>query len=96
MRFLNMAVTSPLFADVDQATVRSVMRSLAEESHPRGRQIMGAAESIASFRLVIEGRVKIVRSNSHNGHELTLWLLGPGDGFDVVSLLDGSPHAVTA
>lgn len=72
------------------------MRSLAGESHSKGKQIMGTADSADTFRLVIEGRVKIVRSNSHEGRELTLWLLGPGDGFDVVSLLDGEPHAVTA
>lgn len=94
--FDNAIVNSPLFAGVDQQTVSSIACSLAEESWSKGQLIMGAADSVASFRLVIAGRVKIVRSNSEDGHELTLWLLGPGDGFDVVSLLDGKPHAVTA
>jgi CRP/FNR family transcriptional regulator, cyclic AMP receptor protein len=89
-------VNSPLFQGVDQQTVSSIAGSLAEESWSKGQLIMGAADSVESFRLVISGRVKIVRSNSHDGHELTLWLLGPGDGFDIVSLLDGKPHAVTA
>jgi CRP/FNR family transcriptional regulator, cyclic AMP receptor protein len=92
----NAIMNSPLFEGVDQHTVSSIAGSLAEESWSKGQLIMGAADSIESFRLVIEGRVKIVRSNSHDGHELTLWLLGPGDGFDIVSLLDGKPHAVTA
>jgi CRP/FNR family cyclic AMP-dependent transcriptional regulator len=96
VRLQNAIARSPLLANLDRQTVGSLVRSLTEESHPRGRLIMGPQDSVASFRLVVEGRVKIVRSNSHEGRELTLWLLGPGDGFDVVSLLDGKPHAVTA
>ena len=92
----NAIVNGPLFEGVDRQTVSSITDSLAEESWSKGQLIMGAADSIESFRIVIEGRVKIVRSNSQDGHELTLWLLGPGDGFDIVSLLDGKPHAVTA
>lgn len=96
LQFEHAIAQSPLFAGVGAWTVSSMLRSLAEESHSKGKQIMGATDSVESFRLIIEGRVKIVRSNSHDGRELTLWLLGPGDGFDIVSLLDGEPHAVTA
>jgi CRP/FNR family transcriptional regulator, cyclic AMP receptor protein len=96
MQWDNVIAKSPLFAGVEQRTVSSLVRSLAEESHSRGQLIMGPADCAASFRLVVAGRVKIVRSNSHDGRELTLWLLGPGDGFDIVSLLDGEPHSVTA
>jgi CRP/FNR family transcriptional regulator, cyclic AMP receptor protein len=94
--FENAIARSPLFAGVGEWTLSSLTRSLSEESHPKGKQIMGVKDSLASFRIVIEGRVKVVRSNSHDGRELTLWLLGPGDAFDIVSLLDGEPHAVTA
>jgi CRP/FNR family transcriptional regulator, cyclic AMP receptor protein len=96
MPFENVIANSALLAGVDQGTMRSMAGSLAEERWSRGRQILGPGDSAESFRLVIEGRIKIVRSNSHDGRELTLWLLGPGDGFDIVSLLDGQPHAVTA
>jgi len=57
---------------------------------------MGPADVTERFRIVTTGRVKITRSNSRDGHELIVWLLGPGDGFDIVSLLDGEPHAVSA
>lgn len=95
MRFENAIANSPLLSGVDQVSVRSIASSLVEEHWSKGRQLMGVADSVEKFRLVIEGRVKIVRSDSH-GHEITLWLLGPGDGFDIVSLLDGKPHAATA
>lgn len=96
MPFQDAIANSPLLSGVDPQTLRSIAGSLVEERWSKGRQLMGVADSVERFRLVIEGRVKIVRSNSHDGHELTLWLLGPGDGFDIVSLLDGKPHAVSA
>lgn len=92
----NAIASSPLLSGVDQRTLRSIADSLVEERWSKGQQLMGVGDSVASFRLVIAGRVKIVRSNSQDGRELTLWLLGPGDGFDIVSLLDGQPHRVTA
>lgn len=87
---------SPLLEGVDPETVATIASALTQETWPKGRQIMAPAETTESFRLVLDGRVKIVRSNSRDGHELTLWLLGPGDGFDIVSLLDGKLHSVTA
>lgn len=87
---------SPLFDGVEEQTVRGLEASLLEESWLKGHQIMGPSDSVESFRIVLEGRVKIVRSNSRDGRELTLWLLGPGDGFDIACLLDGRPHGITA
>ena len=66
------------------------------EEWAKGHQIMGPSDSMVNFRLVLQGRVKISCSNYRDGRELTLWLLGPGEGFDIACLLDGRAHAVTA
>jgi CRP-like cAMP-binding protein len=87
---------SPLLAGVDAALAQRMAIAMTEESWPLGAQIMGPHDSVERFRIIVSGRVKIVSSNSHSGRELTLWLLGAGDGFDIVSLLDGKPHAVSA
>ena len=44
------------------------------------------------FFLLLEGRIEMMRTNPDTGRCLTLDLLHPGDGFDVVTLLDGKPH----
>lgn len=88
--------TSPLFAGLDPPTLRRLDASMNEETWPARRQLMGPGDSLECFRVIVSGRVKIVRSNPLDGRELTLWLLGPGDAFDVVSLLDGQIHAVSA
>jgi CRP-like cAMP-binding protein len=87
---------SPLFAGLSREALREVSAALITQSWPLRRQIIGRSDTTGRFFLVVEGRVKISRSNAHDGRDLTLWLLGPGDGFDIVSLLDGRPHDVSA
>ena len=96
MELLTVLRASPLFAGIDSPTLRRLLAAMSEESTPARRQLMGPAQSTEHFRVIVSGRVKIVRSSAEDGRELTLWLLGPGDGFDVVSLLDGRTHAVSA
>ena len=44
------------------------------------------------FYLLLEGRIEMMRTHPDTGRSITLDLLYPGDGFDVVTLLDGKPH----
>lgn len=46
------------------------------------------------FYLLINGRVEIIRVNPDTGRSITLSLLGPGDGIDVVTLLNNDPHEI--
>jgi len=47
-----------------------------------------------AFYLLIDGRVEVTRVNPETGRCITLSLLGPGDGIDVVTLLNNDPHDV--
>ncbi len=87
---------SPLFAGLEPRVLREIAAVFGVESFRKGAQILVPADTSKYFRIVTRGRVKVTRSNSQNARELTLWLLGPGDGFDVVSLLDGEPHDASA
>ena len=44
------------------------------------------------FHILIQGRIEMMRINPDTGRSVTLDLLQPGDGFDIVTLLDGQPH----
>ncbi len=87
---------SPLFHGVTNAAFEEMARVFVPQSWPRHTEIMAGTQTSQRFVILTAGRVKITRSNGHNGRELILWLLGPGDGFDVIALLDGEPHAVSA
>jgi CRP-like cAMP-binding protein len=47
------------------------------------------------FFLLLEGRLEMTRIHPESGREVTLDLLNPGDGFDVITLLDGQYHEAT-
>ncbi|MEA2116150.1 MAG: Crp/Fnr family transcriptional regulator, partial [Thermodesulfobacteriota bacterium] len=46
--------------------------------------------------LVISGRAKVAVYNPDNGREHIMFLIGPGDGFDLISLLDDEWHDAVA
>jgi CRP-like cAMP-binding protein len=87
---------SPLFKGVRPGTFELIRQELVPETWPKQTVILSAAQTNQRFFIVRRGRVKIVRTNGHSGRELTLWLLGPGDGFDLIALLDGQPHEISA
>jgi len=46
------------------------------------------------FHILIQGRIEMMRINPDTGRSVTLDLLQPGDGLDIITLLDGQPHEV--
>lgn len=96
MNIVSLLEKHPLFARIDRATLGQMARTFVLESWRKDREIAGSAESARNFRLIISGRVKIARGSADDAREITLWLLGRGDAFDIVSALDGQPHDVSA
>lgn len=47
------------------------------------------------FFLLLEGRLEMTRTHPESGRCVTLDLLKKGDGFDLITLLDGQRHEVT-
>lgn len=95
MQPIDILRSSPLFAGVDSTTLGKMARALVLERWPKHAEIMPESQTNQRFVVLVRGRVKVVRSNGDNGRDLTLWLLGPGDGFDIIGLLDALPHAVS-
>ena len=71
-----------------QAKLRSIMR---EKVFRAGEQVFAQDVPAQAFYIVVSGRVKIARL-APNGCEIILCMLGPGDLFCPVSLLDGGPQ----
>lgn len=87
---------SPLVRGLSAPAVEAMARAQRVEHAAAGTVLLQGEDTAARFHVVLEGRVKLVRHHAGNGRELTLFLLGPGDGFDIVGLLDGRPHDITA
>ncbi|MEC4684920.1 MAG: Crp/Fnr family transcriptional regulator [Nitrospirota bacterium] len=86
---------SELFGRLDQAVVQEMLLSFQRETWPKKSTVMHPEQTIRRFYVIISGRVKMTRVNPDTGKEFTIFLLGSGDGFDVVSLLDGKKHNVS-
>lgn len=60
----------------------------------KGEPAMDSDETLRYFYLIGEGRIKVYQYNPDNNREQTVYLLGPRDMFDVLTLLDGHRHDV--
>ncbi|MCI1749327.1 MAG: Crp/Fnr family transcriptional regulator [Acidipropionibacterium sp.] len=92
------AATQPFFSALG---TRSTARLLALSEVvvcPRGAELFEAGELAQDLFLVVEGKVKLTRPNSGTAshRESLLWLMGPGDMFGELSLVDGGTRSTTA
>ena len=75
------------------------LEQLAAQSYPRrlskGQVLFVEGEPADAMYVVRSGRVKVL-VGSQRGDELVLAVLGPGDSFGELSLVDGSPRSAGA
>jgi CRP-like cAMP-binding protein len=74
---------------IDEINRIGVMRK-----YPKGFPAMDPDDTLCHFYIIIEGRIKVYRYNPETNREQTLYLLGPHDMFDVLTVLDGRRHEV--
>ena len=85
---------SSLFSSLADAVLLDMLSHFRRETWKHGRCIADP-KSGQRFHVILSGRLKVGRINPETGRMVTLFLLGPGDAFDVISLLDGEPHPVS-
>ncbi|HEX6158530.1 MAG TPA: Crp/Fnr family transcriptional regulator [Thermoanaerobaculia bacterium] len=84
----------PLFADLDDRELTSIAQVAKTRRYAKDDVIFHADESGDVFCLIREGQVKITMI-SPEGKEIILSLLGPGDFFGEMALLDDEPRSAT-
>ena len=82
---------SPLFKSLPDTVLLEMLRRFRRETWKRGRCPTNPGTE-QRFYVILSGRLKMGRVNPETGRMITLFMLGPGDAFDVISLLDGNPH----
>ncbi len=82
---------SPLFHDVPQVLLDELLHEFRYE-YWRRKAIPSKGSCAQYFYLLLSGRLEVVHTHPETGRSVTLYLLQPGDGFDVIVLLDGEPH----
>ena len=84
---------SHLFASLPEALVQEMTEHFKAERW--GKKSFIDSEILQHrFFLLLEGRLEVSRTHPETGRSITLDLLRQGDGFDVITLLDGRKHDV--
>lgn len=85
----------PLFAELSPAEQAALAGLLKPHSYPAHQSIFWIGDAGSQFFIVRQGRVAMVYPDE-TGQEAVLGVLGPGEFFGELSLLDGGPRTATA
>jgi CRP-like cAMP-binding protein len=84
-----------LFAELSEAELAQLEQSAHRRPYRRGQVIFGQGEAGGSLCIVEAGRVNLLRI-SDDGKQLVVRVVGPGEFFGELALLDGAPRSADA
>jgi CRP/FNR family transcriptional regulator, cyclic AMP receptor protein len=84
----------PLFQSLNEAQLDVLATGSLRRNYPRGRTIVAEGEPSQSLYILLSGRAKVQRSDSE-GKEVILAVIGPGEFFGEMSLIDDSPRSAS-
>ncbi|WP_457597426.1 Crp/Fnr family transcriptional regulator [Hydrogenimonas sp.] len=82
------------FEGLSEQLIDEINRVGTIREYKKGEPAMDADDTLRHFYIVLDGRIKVYQYNPANNREQTLYLLGPHDMFDVLTVLDGKRHEV--
>ena len=84
----------PLFASFSEEPLRMLTTVVTRRSVTRGTIIMAAGDPTDSLYIILSGRLKVMMSDA-DGKEVILSILGPGEFFGEMGLIDDSPRSAS-
>jgi CRP-like cAMP-binding protein len=85
----------PLFDDVPEDVLSELAGRVRSRSIPRGKPIVRQGERAEGFYVVRSGTLEIVEENPQTGNERVLRVLGRGEAFGELGLLEAAPRTAT-
>src|SRR6185369_17195157 len=87
--------TVPIFAELSDADIASLSKLATRRRYPKDTVAFLENEEGDFFFMILEGRIKVTILGD-DGREVILSVLGPGDFFGEMALLDNEPRSATA
>jgi CRP/FNR family cyclic AMP-dependent transcriptional regulator len=84
----------PLFAMLPEDQLQKLAGTVVRRSFPKGSVVMSAGDPTETLYIIISGGVKVQVSDD-DGHEVILTVLGPGEFFGEMALLDDHPRSAS-
>jgi CRP-like cAMP-binding protein len=85
----------PIFCDLEQSDLDTLAGLATHRRYPKDGVVFFENEEGASFFMIVEGRIKVTILGD-DGREIILSVLGPGDFFGEMALLDNEPRSASA
>jgi CRP/FNR family cyclic AMP-dependent transcriptional regulator len=85
----------PIFSDLSEEDLVSLTRLTTRRTYPKDTVVFFENEEGDTFFVIVEGRIKVTILGD-DGREVILTMLGPGDFFGEMALLDNEPRSATA
>lgn len=84
-----------LFKDLKKGEIESILKLTSSKMYYKNNTILSEAEKFsATFYIISKGKVKVSRMDD-DGKEIVLSILGPGNFFGEMSLIDGLSRSAT-
>jgi CRP-like cAMP-binding protein len=87
--------TVPIFSELSETDVTSLAQLLARRKYAKDAVVFFENEEGDSFFMIVHGRIKVTILGD-DGREVILSMLGPGDFFGEMALLDNEPRSASA
>src|SRR3970282_1072345 len=84
----------PLFSSVPEEQLRLLTTVVTRRSTTRGSIIVAGGDAPDSLYIVLSGRLKVMMSDA-DGKEVILSILGPGEFFGEMGLIDDNPRSAS-
>jgi CRP/FNR family cyclic AMP-dependent transcriptional regulator len=81
----------PLFSGLEEDQLETLRKALIVKTYPKNVYLFSEGDPSDSFYVVEKGKVN-VGINDEEGREVILSVLGPGEYFGEMALLDGEPR----
>jgi CRP-like cAMP-binding protein len=87
--------TVPIFSELTDSDIASLAKLSSRRRFPKDTVVFFENEEGDFFFMILEGRIKVTILGD-DGREVILSMLGPGDFFGEMALLDNEPRSATA
>jgi CRP/FNR family cyclic AMP-dependent transcriptional regulator len=87
--------TVPIFSELSDVDIASLAKLTSRRSCPKDTVVFFENEEGDSFFIIVDGRIKVTILGD-DGREVILSVLGRGDFFGEMALLDNEPRSATA
>ena len=83
-----------LFDNLNDSLKQDINKYAKLVEFKKSETFFNSEDTMKNFYIFLSGKVKVYQLNLENAKEQTLFLLGTGDMYDTITLLDGKVHEV--